>query len=214
MGATWCSEQTAGMAAQPCRRLQALLSLRGSTSSRCTLRALHAMPSRCAYELGPAIKDPSMPGFHLSLPRPAFRLLPQPDGGGAGATSLQGHAPDAVAGPGPQPNLGEDEKRTASAGSAATDEQQQQQQQAPQCPPPAREQPCPKPPPCATCPRLPDSPQRAQEAQRKRMPWKPLLSHRDVRRGLSYYGSGERLQALVSKLQAGQPIKAYTLGGR
>lgn len=45
------------------------------------------------------------------------------------------------------------------------------------------------------------------------MPWQPLLSHREVRRGLSYYGSGERLQALVAKLQAGQPIKAFTLGG-
>ncbi|KAL4429381.1 hypothetical protein ABPG77_005155 [Micractinium sp. CCAP 211/92] len=45
------------------------------------------------------------------------------------------------------------------------------------------------------------------------MPWKPLLSHRDVRRGLSYYGSGDRLQALLAKLQAGRPIKAYTLGG-
>ncbi|KAL4448549.1 hypothetical protein ABPG75_005768 [Micractinium tetrahymenae] len=45
------------------------------------------------------------------------------------------------------------------------------------------------------------------------LPWQPLLGQHEVARGLSYWGSGERLQRVAAKLLAGQPIKAYTLGG-
>lgn len=45
------------------------------------------------------------------------------------------------------------------------------------------------------------------------LPWKPLLSRAELRRGLAYYGSGARLQALVAKLLAGQPVKVFALGG-
>jgi hypothetical protein len=40
-----------------------------------------------------------------------------------------------------------------------------------------------------------------------------MLAAEDVLRGLSYYGSGRRLQAVAAKLLAGQPIKVFTLGG-
>ena len=40
-----------------------------------------------------------------------------------------------------------------------------------------------------------------------------MLTNKDVQRGLSYYGSGDRLRRVAAKLLAGQPIKAYTLGG-
>lgn len=46
-----------------------------------------------------------------------------------------------------------------------------------------------------------------------RLPWPPLLSAADVRRGITYHGTGARLQAVAAKLLGGQPIKAYTLGG-
>lgn len=45
------------------------------------------------------------------------------------------------------------------------------------------------------------------------LPWEPLLTTAELRRGLAYYGSGARLQALASKLLAGRPVKVYTLGG-
>ncbi len=45
------------------------------------------------------------------------------------------------------------------------------------------------------------------------LPWEPLLTTAELRRGLAYYGSGARLQALASKLLAGQPVKVYALGG-
>ncbi|KAL4427825.1 hypothetical protein ABPG75_001914 [Micractinium tetrahymenae] len=45
------------------------------------------------------------------------------------------------------------------------------------------------------------------------LPWEPLLTTAELRRGLAYYGSGARLQALAAKLLAGQPIKVYALGG-
>lgn len=35
------------------------------------------------------------------------------------------------------------------------------------------------------------------------LPWEPLLTETDVARGLSYYGSGRRLQAVAAKLLAG-----------
>ncbi|KAL4437433.1 hypothetical protein ABPG75_004572 [Micractinium tetrahymenae] len=46
-----------------------------------------------------------------------------------------------------------------------------------------------------------------------RVPWTPLLTEQDVARGLAYYGSGRRLQAVAAKLLAGKPIKVVTLGG-
>ncbi|PRW60976.1 hypothetical protein C2E21_0414 [Chlorella sorokiniana] len=50
-------------------------------------------------------------------------------------------------------------------------------------------------------------------AQRLVVPWEPLLTREELLRGLSYYGTGARLQAVAAKLLAGQPIKVYTLGG-
>ena len=44
--------------------------------------------------------------------------------------------------------------------------------------------------------------------ERLRVPWGPLLTQQEALRGLSYYGSGARIQAVASKLLAGQPIKA------
>ncbi|PSC71318.1 hypothetical protein C2E20_5316 [Micractinium conductrix] len=87
---------------------------------------------------------------------------------------------------------------------------------------------CPEPQPCPTCPKqqarptCPKQPACPKPAaapavprppRRLRMPWQPLLSASEVLRGLSYYGSGERMRALAAKLQAGEPIKAFTLGG-
>lgn len=46
-----------------------------------------------------------------------------------------------------------------------------------------------------------------------RMPWAPLLTAEEVKRGLAYYGSGQRMEALAAKLMAGRPIKIFTLGG-
>lgn len=46
-----------------------------------------------------------------------------------------------------------------------------------------------------------------------RMPWAPLLTAEEVKRGLAYYGSGARLEAVAAKLMAGRPIKIFTLGG-
>jgi lysophospholipase L1-like esterase len=48
--------------------------------------------------------------------------------------------------------------------------------------------------------------------QRLRVPWGPLLTQEEAQRGLAYYGSGQRLQAVVNKLMAGKPIKVFTLG--
>lgn len=49
--------------------------------------------------------------------------------------------------------------------------------------------------------------------QALRVPWQPVLSHRQLRRGLTYYGSGDRLRQVAAKLLAGQPLMAVTLGG-
>ena len=52
------------------------------------------------------------------------------------------------------------------------------------------------------------------EAHRRLIvPWDPMLAAEDVRRGLTYYGSGKRLQAVAAKLLSGEPIKLFTLGG-
>ena len=42
---------------------------------------------------------------------------------------------------------------------------------------------------------------------RLKLPWAPLLSQDDILRGLTYYGTGERLRAVAAKLLAGKPIK-------
>ncbi|KAL4450123.1 hypothetical protein ABPG77_010792 [Micractinium sp. CCAP 211/92] len=45
-----------------------------------------------------------------------------------------------------------------------------------------------------------------------KVPWKPLFTDEEIRRG-TLYGSGLRLQQLARKLVAGQPIKVVFLGG-
>lgn len=45
------------------------------------------------------------------------------------------------------------------------------------------------------------------------MPWEPVLNASQLRRGLSFYGSGARIERVAAKLLAGQPIVAVTLGG-
>ncbi|KAL4421052.1 hypothetical protein ABPG77_007527 [Micractinium sp. CCAP 211/92] len=55
--------------------------------------------------------------------------------------------------------------------------------------------------------------QELQVARGLRMPWAPLLTAEEVKRGLAYYGSGARLEAVAAKLMAGRPIKIFTLGG-
>ncbi|EFN58305.1 expressed protein [Chlorella variabilis] len=44
------------------------------------------------------------------------------------------------------------------------------------------------------------------------LPWEPLLTAAQLRRGLSFYGSGARIERVAAKLLAGQPITAVTLG--
>ena len=45
------------------------------------------------------------------------------------------------------------------------------------------------------------------------LPWKPLLTAAQLRRGLSFYGSGARIERVAARLLAGQPITAVTVGG-
>lgn len=59
--------------------------------------------------------------------------------------------------------------------------------------------PCCNPPPGAQVP-LP-------------LPWRALTTAEEQQRGITYYGSGDRLRKVASKLLAGQPIKVATLGG-
>jgi hypothetical protein len=40
-----------------------------------------------------------------------------------------------------------------------------------------------------------------------------VLRERQLKRGMGFYGSGARVERLVARLQAGQPIVAATLGG-
>lgn len=49
-------------------------------------------------------------------------------------------------------------------------------------------------------------------AARLRVPWGPALTEQEAARGLTYYGSGERLGAVADRLLAGRPIKVFTLG--
>ena len=44
------------------------------------------------------------------------------------------------------------------------------------------------------------------------LPWQPLLTPAQLKRGLAFYGSGERMEAVAARLLAGQPITAVTLG--
>lgn len=39
------------------------------------------------------------------------------------------------------------------------------------------------------------------------VPWGPLLTQEEAERGLSYWGSGERLKRVAAALLAGKPIK-------
>lgn len=44
-------------------------------------------------------------------------------------------------------------------------------------------------------------------AERLTVPWGPLLTQEEAERGLSYWGSGERLKRFAAKLMAGKPVK-------
>jgi hypothetical protein len=44
------------------------------------------------------------------------------------------------------------------------------------------------------------------------LPWAPVLTRAQLRRGLSFYGSGERIERVAAKLMAGEPITIVTLG--
>lgn len=45
------------------------------------------------------------------------------------------------------------------------------------------------------------------------LPWPPLLSPAQLRRGLGYYGSGERVERVAAALAAGRPVTAVVVGG-
>lgn len=51
-----------------------------------------------------------------------------------------------------------------------------------------------------------------QHGSMLQVPWEPLLTREELLRGLSYYGTGVRLQAVAAKLLARQPIKVGRLG--
>ena len=45
------------------------------------------------------------------------------------------------------------------------------------------------------------------------LPWDPLLTRDRLRRGLSFYGSGRRVERVAAQLMAGRPLTAVTIGG-
>lgn len=45
------------------------------------------------------------------------------------------------------------------------------------------------------------------------LPWMPLLSPAQLRRGLGFYGSGTRIERVAAALMAGQPVTAVVVGG-
>ncbi|PSC75050.1 hypothetical protein C2E20_1732 [Micractinium conductrix] len=49
--------------------------------------------------------------------------------------------------------------------------------------------------------------------QPPQMPWRPLLTAEERDQGVAHYGGGARLRSVAAKLLAGQPIKAYAVGG-
>ena len=46
------------------------------------------------------------------------------------------------------------------------------------------------------------------------LPWAPVLSAAQLKRGLSFYGTGQRTERVVAKLMAGQPITAVGSGSK
>ncbi|EFN58310.1 hypothetical protein CHLNCDRAFT_142315 [Chlorella variabilis] len=62
-------------------------------------------------------------------------------------------------------------------------------------------------------PTMPAPPPVPPPPKRLKLPWEPVLTKEELRRGETYYGSGGRLNRLANKLLAGKPIKVYTLGG-
>ena len=62
----------------------------------------------------------------------------------------------------------------------------------------------------------PQQPAVADPAQRNailnhlQLPWKPVLSGAQLKRGLSYYGTGQRIEHFVAKLIAGHPVTAVS----
>lgn len=51
------------------------------------------------------------------------------------------------------------------------------------------------------------------QARLRRLPWRPMLSEAEARRGVAYAGSGAPLRRLAAKLLAGQAVKIVTIGG-
>ena len=71
----------------------------------------------------------------------------------------------------------------------AADQQQQQQPESP-----AAQQPAAPAAPADPAP----------------LPWKPVLSAAQLKRGLSFYGTGQRIERFAAKLMAGQPVTAVS----
>jgi hypothetical protein len=53
----------------------------------------------------------------------------------------------------------------------------------------------------------------ALKVRLRKLPWQPMLSEAEARRGVSYAGSGAPLRRLAAKLLAGQPVKIVSIGG-
>jgi len=51
------------------------------------------------------------------------------------------------------------------------------------------------------------------QARLRRLPWSPMLTEAEARRGVTYAGSGTALRRLAAKLLAGQAVKLVTIGG-
>ena len=45
------------------------------------------------------------------------------------------------------------------------------------------------------------------------LPWREALTEKERRRGITYYGSGDRLQALGRRLLQGRPVSIHLIGG-
>ena len=99
---------------------------------------------------------------------------------------------------GQEPDLSDPQAQVAEQAQPSPAEQvvaeQQQQQQAPGAAASAPQQPQPAVPQAAADPAP--------------LPWAPVLSPMQLKRGLSSYGSGQRIERLVAKLMSGQPITA------
>ena len=50
-----------------------------------------------------------------------------------------------------------------------------------------------------------------QWRQAVQLPWAPVLSELQLKRGLAYYGGGQRMERVAAALMAGQPITAVSV---